>query len=103
MSNYFRVTAYHPTEDVSAIFDSFGKFKALWELSSYLVQKGFKIISVCNIDKLAESTFPKLQQESDKIHLRAVYRGMPEIEEFDFQNRKCRMITLYDKIYAQFI
>ncbi len=44
MSNYFRITAYHPAENLSAIFDSNGYFEKLWQFSAYLIQKGFKII-----------------------------------------------------------
>lgn len=44
MSNYFRITAYHPEQDLSAIFDSNGCFEKLWQFSAYLIQKGFKII-----------------------------------------------------------
>ena len=45
MSNYFRITAYHPEQDLSAIFDSNGYFEKLWQFSAYLIQKGFKIRS----------------------------------------------------------
>ena len=48
MSNYFRIIAYHPAENLSAIFDSNGYFEKLWQFSAYLIQKGFKIIEVGN-------------------------------------------------------
>ena len=51
MANYFRITAYHPAENVCAIFDSNGRFEKLWQFSSYLIQKGFKIIEVGADDK----------------------------------------------------
>ena len=44
MANYFRITAYHPAKNICAIFDSNGRFEKLWQFSSYLVQKGFKIV-----------------------------------------------------------
>ena len=46
MTNYFRITAYHPAKNVCAIFDCNGRFEKLWEFSSYLIQRGFKIIEV---------------------------------------------------------
>ena len=46
MNNYFRITAYHPQKDICAVFDSNGRFEKLWQFSSFLVQKGFKIIEV---------------------------------------------------------
>ena len=36
MTNYFRITAYHPEQDLSAIFDSNGYFEKLWQFSAYL-------------------------------------------------------------------
>lgn len=46
MNNYFRITAYHPAEDLSVIADSNGKFEKLWQFSAYIVSKGFKVIAV---------------------------------------------------------
>ena len=64
MANYFRITAYHPTEDV-------GMFSAL------LVSKGFKILAVGNETKFSEGNIPKAE-ESDKLFLRACMKGNPE-------------------------
>ena len=38
MSNYYRITAYHPENDYSIIMNSYGRF------SADLIKKGFKII-----------------------------------------------------------
>ena len=43
MSNYFRITAYHPAKNICAIFDSNGRFEKLWQFSSYLVQKASRL------------------------------------------------------------
>ena len=51
MANYFRITAYHPAENVCAVFDSNGRFEKLWQFSAYLVQKGFEIVEVGSDDK----------------------------------------------------
>ena len=72
MANYFRITAYHPDKDISAILDSYGRFEKLWQFSAYLVQKGFKIIQVCTSNNFVEATFPALSSESNKILLRGV-------------------------------
>lgn len=42
MSNYFRITAYHPDEYISVIMDSNGKFEKLWQFSACLVAKGLR-------------------------------------------------------------
>ena len=77
MANYFRITAYHPARNICAVFDSNGRFEKLWQFSSYLVQKGFKIVEVGGGDKFLDGDFPKVP-ESDKLILRACGRGTPE-------------------------
>ena len=70
MANYFRITAYHPAENVCAIFDSNGRFEKLWQFSSYLIQKGFKIIEVGADDMTAlpqrktKSSYAPAQRDS---------------------------------------
>lgn len=59
MDNYFRITAYHPVEDFSAIIDSYGLFDKLWQFSAYLVEKGFKIIAVGNDEQFLDGNFEK--------------------------------------------
>lgn len=63
MANYFRITAYHPTENLSVIMDSNGLFEKLWQFSSFMVSKGFKIIEVGGEDKFNEGDMPKAEQE----------------------------------------
>ena len=79
MSNYFRITAYHPAENLSAIFDSNGYFEKLWQFSAYLIQKGFKIIEVGNEEKFDFGNLPKASPEPDKIILRCCDSNMPVI------------------------
>lgn len=102
MANYFRITAYHPDKDISVILDSNGKFEKLWQFSSYLVQRGFKILEVGAKDRIVESTFPEIEEFSDKIFLRAIDKGKPEVQEMTYQGRPCKAITLYDKVYGLF-
>lgn len=77
MANYFRITAYHPHKDICAVFDSNGMFDAIWQFSSFLVQKGFKIIEVGNERKFTDGDFPKTEESRDKILLRACAKGRP--------------------------
>ena len=103
MANYFRITAYYPEKDFSVILDSNGKFEKLWQFSAYLVQKGFKIAEVGNVDNIIDSTFPLASQTSNKIFLRAIDKGRPEIQELAHQGKPSKAITVYDKIYGQYI
>ena len=78
--NYFRITAYHPQEDISVILDSNGRFEKLWEFSVHLKQSGFKIIEVSKEEVFEEGSLPKISA-SNKIILRAVQAGHPSIEQ----------------------
>ena len=100
--DYYRITAYHSDEDISVILDSYGKFETLWDFSATLVSHGFKIITLCRTEAIAESTFP-LIEESGKLAVRAIAKGLPDIDEFVYNNRKCRAITVGDKIYGQYL
>ena len=102
MANYFRITAYHPKKDISVILDSNGMFEKLWMFSSYLVQKGFKILEVGANENIIESTFPAVKEESNKIMLRAIDKGKPEIQEMTYQERPCKAITVCDMVYGLF-
>lgn len=79
MTNYFRITAYHPIEDLSVIMDSNGMFEKLWQFSSFMVSKGFKIIEVGGEDKFNAGDMPKAEQDTVHIILRACKSGEPEI------------------------
>ncbi len=92
MSNYFRITAYHPAENLSAICDSNGYFEKLWQFSAYLIQKGFKIIEVGNEEKFDEGDMPKAERDAVHILLRACCSGVPRI--------KNNLISIGDKKYS---
>ncbi len=54
MANYFRITAYHPEEDLSVIMDTYGLFEKLWQFSADLIRKGIKVLEVGNDQKFIE-------------------------------------------------
>lgn len=100
MTNYFRITAYHPTEDLSVIMNSNGMFQKLWQFSSYMVQKGFKILEVGTDEKFLDVNIEKAEPEPDKIILQAVSRGMPEYLDYELNGSKLRALKLEGKIYV---
>lgn len=79
MANYFRITAYHPKEDLSVIMDSNGMFEKLWQFSAFMVSKGFKIIKVGDEDKFDFGDIPKAERDNTHIILRACKSGQPDI------------------------
>ena len=99
---YYRITAYHTDEDISVILDSNGRFESLWDFSSFLVSHGFKVLSLSRAEVLVESTFP-LIEETNKLTVREIAKGMPTILEFEYNARKCRGITVGDKLYGQYL
>ena len=79
MANYFRITAYHPTENLSVIMDSNGMFEKLWQFSSYMVTKGFKINEVGDENKFDDGDMPKVEPDNTHVIVRACKSGLPEI------------------------
>lgn len=92
MVNYFRITAYHPAKNISAVFDSNGMFEKLWQFSAYLVGKGFKILAVGGEEKFSDGDMPKAEYDNVHIILRACKSGEPEI--------KGNRITVEGKTYT---
>lgn len=81
MNNYFRITAYHPEQNISVIMDSYGKFEKLWQFSAYMVQKGFKVLAVGNDETFFDGNIAKeTKVEPNKIILQAYTTGKPTIE-----------------------
>ena len=80
MNNYFRITAYHPAEDLSVIADSNGKFEKLWEFSAYMVSKGFKVIAVNREDGFEKGNMPRIAPDKDRITIQAYLTGKPIVD-----------------------
>ncbi len=77
MENYYRITAYYPKENVSAILDSYGKFDKVWKFSSMLVTKGLKVIAVGDTPKFEFGQLPAIKPDAKHIILRACGQGEP--------------------------
>lgn len=77
MNNYFRITAYNPDNDVSAIFDSYGYYEKLWQFSAFLIEKGFKIVEVGNIGSFSDGNITVATPDDSHLILRACAKGMP--------------------------
>ena len=99
MQNYFRITAYHPTENISVIMDSYGKFEKLWQFSSYMVSKGFKILEVDTEETFLDGNLPKVESKQDKIMLRASEEGKPTITSFTENNKTYNKIVINNTNY----
>lgn len=96
MSNYFRITAYHPDEYISVIMDSNGKFEKLWQFSACLVAKGFKIIEASNESAFEYGDLAKADEDKENIMIRAYASGEPKIQVLN--NKK--IITVQELSYT---
>ena len=73
---YYRITGYDTENDIGFIADSNGRFEKLWQFSSYLLLKGFKVLAVSKEDKFKFGNLPKASH-NDKIILRCCDFGKP--------------------------
>lgn len=101
MSNYFRITAYHPTENISVIIDSNGKFEKLWQFSSYLVQKGFNILEVGDDTKFLDINISRVEENHDKLFLRAIAYDKPVYTTQMIDGKGFKTIQIRSKSYMQ--
>ena len=98
MANYFRITAYNPKENLSVIMDSNGMFDKLWQFSSFMVSKGFKIIEVGNDEKFLYATV-KRTEPSAKCILRAYAKGEPLYTSLSVQGTVYKAISVQNRCY----
>ena len=56
------------------------RFEKLWQFSSFMVSKGFKIIEVGGEDKFDDGDMPKAEYDNVHVILRACKSGKPEIQ-----------------------
>ncbi len=96
MSPYFRLTAYHLEENIALIIDSNGKFEKLWQFSSHLVKKGFKIIAVGNDESFDDGNIPKAFLDAHNMILRACDRGEPICQDEKIEVKERYYQTMED-------
>lgn len=99
MNNYFRITAYHPGEDLSAILDANGMFKEIWEFSAFLISKGFKILEAGDDTKFLDINIEKAEAIPDKIILRATSKGKPSYTDHTLNGKIFRTVQVEYKQY----
>ena len=78
MNTYFRITAYHPTLDISFIIDSINQYEEIWEFSADLVRKKCKILEVSKSSQFSDGNMPKVSANGDNYILRACKKGKIE-------------------------
>jgi len=99
MSNYYRITGYCPENDFSFIIDCNGMFEKMWQFSSYLIQKGLKVLEVSNDEKFIDVNMGKAEQDHDHLILRATADGKPEYITQTINGINYKAIKVAEKIY----
>lgn len=98
-NNHFRVTAYHHGEDITVLIDSYGVYEKLWQLSSMLVMKGFKILEASDNTKFLDVVIPEIHPNTDKLYLRACMQGKPDVFLQDIDGRRVKVIQVENRMY----
>lgn len=80
MKNHFRITAYNPKKDYCFIIDCNGAFKEIWEFSSFLIKKGFRVLEVGDGNKFVDGNFGRIEFNPEKFIIRATAKGKPVYE-----------------------
>lgn len=103
MNDYFRITGYCEEQNCCFIMDCFGAFEKLWQFSSYLLQKGLKVLEVGNdtkfLDVEGKNKIKPIELNAEKIMLRANAIGKPEYITQTFNGTKYQAVKVADKIY----
>ena len=98
-NNHFRVTAYHPAEDITVMLDSYGIYDKLWQLSSALVMKGFKVIEATDSSKFVDVNIPTIEPNDKQLCLRACMIGRPDEFLQEIDGRKLKVLQVENRMY----
>ncbi len=98
-NNHFRVTAYHPTEDIAVLIDSYGVYAKLWQLSSMLVMKGFQILEASDDTKFMDISVPNVELNEKQLYLRACMVGKPDVLIQTIDGKKVKVIQVENRMY----
>jgi len=99
MSNYFRLTAYEPNKDITMILDSNGLFEKKWQFSSFVIQRGCKVISITDGDSMIDINVGKMEPNPNKFRLMSYIEGKSEKIKQNYDGTTYDAIKVGDKIY----
>ncbi len=99
MNNYYRITGYCEQENFCFIMDCYGMFEKLWQFSSMLIQKGLKVLEVGNDTKFMDGNIDRIDENSEKVFLRANAIGKPEYITQTVNGIIYKAVKVADKIY----
>ena len=98
-TKYFRITGYHPQENYCFIIDSNGMFDMLWQFSSFLVQKGLKVLEVSTDEQFKDIDIKRAEENKNQMLLRANAKGQPQYSEKVINGVRYKVVTVGGKSY----
>ena len=99
MSNYYRITGYHPASNCCFIADSYGKFEKLWQFSSYMLPLGVKVIEVNRFEDSKDINVGVIEENKEAFIIRAVAKGKPKIIEKVMNGKTHHIVDVNGKCY----
>ncbi len=81
MKSYFRITGYYPKKDVCFIMDCNGRFDELYDFSSYMIEKGIKVVKARAEGRFEFGNIPKVAPDKAYLILRACNEGQPILKD----------------------
>ena len=101
MSKYFRITGYAPQADLGFIMDCYGMHEELWEFSSAMVKRGFKILAVGDSDKFLEGDIRMMKEKDTENYVcRAYQQGIPTKSTYTIDGVTYEAYKVADKTYV---
>ena len=98
-TKYFRITGYHPQQNYCFIMDSNGMFDMLWQFSSFLVQKGLKVLEVSTDEQFKDIDIKRAEENKNQMLLRANAKGQPQYSEKIINGVRYKVVTVGGKSY----
>ena len=98
-TKYFRITVYHPAEDLSAIFDSYGMYEQIGQFAAHFTEWGLEVISATTAEHFLDGNLDKSAPILDKMILRACAKGRPEHVNYGVGGALYPAIKVGDGIY----
>lgn len=99
MSNYFRLTAYEPTHNITMILDSNGVFEKKWQFSAFVIQRGCHIVNITDDEQMIDVNCGKINYNPNQFRLMAYIEGTAEHIKYDLNSNTYNAIKVGDKIY----
>ena len=79
--------------------DSNGMFDMLWQFSSFLVQKGLKVLEVSTDEQFKDIDIKRAEENKNQMLLRANAKGQPQYSEKIINGVRYKVVTVGGKSY----